>query len=80
MDEAGFEDLENWGLLVKSLQLLGNLEVGSGSFLSQNSDRKKVVGGDGDGLVRGGLNVSAVNASFEFDSFGLTRQYAEYEV
>jgi hypothetical protein len=32
LDEAGFEDPEGWGLLIGGFQLLGNLEIGSGSF------------------------------------------------
>jgi hypothetical protein len=80
LDEVSFEDPEDWGLLVGGLQLLGNLEIDSGSFLSQDSDREEVAGGDGDYLVSGGLDASTGSVPFEFDGFGLARSCAEHKV
>ncbi len=77
MYESSFEDLEGWGLLVGGLQFLGNLEVCSGSFLNQNSDREEVAGDDSDYLVCGGLYASPGGAPFEFDDFGLARSCSE---
>ncbi len=80
LDEAGFEDPEDWGLLAGGLQLLGNLEIGSGYFLSQDSDREEVAGGDADYLVSGGLDASTGSVSFEFDGIGLAQSCVEHEV
>ncbi len=33
LDEAGFEDPKDWGLLAGGLQVLGDLEKGPGAFL-----------------------------------------------
>jgi hypothetical protein len=73
LDKPSFEDPEYRSLLVCGLQLFGDSKIRLGAFLRENPNREVRAGGNGDYLIRDGLNAPFGRHSLEFDHSCLAR-------